>query len=195
MNLIETYNGSGFYAQYATSADYASNGTPLSAALTAIPDTYLQNTDLTIANNKVTEISGIPLAGGGGSAYIGWGYDDSITELWTGHATPLTTVTLSESINNFRYILMRGNSGISDRTPWVVKVDTEAVRIMSAINTKMSVIVPSLHPTSTGEQNYALITLNLTNATITPGYYTKAGTIAADSNQSLDGISGYSRIV
>lgn len=65
MNLIETYNGSGFYAQYATSADYASNGTPLSAALTAVPDTYLQNTDLTISNNKVTEISGIPLAGGG----------------------------------------------------------------------------------------------------------------------------------
>lgn len=66
MNLIETYNGSGFYAQYATSADYASNGTPLSAALTVVPDTYLQNTDLTISNNKVTEISGIPLAGGGG---------------------------------------------------------------------------------------------------------------------------------
>ena len=32
--------------------------------LTAVPDTYLQNTDLTIADNKVTEISGIPLSAG-----------------------------------------------------------------------------------------------------------------------------------
>jgi hypothetical protein len=32
--------------------------------LTAIPDTYLQNTDLTITDNKVIEISGIPLSAG-----------------------------------------------------------------------------------------------------------------------------------
>ena len=32
--------------------------------ITAGPDTYLQNTDLTITDNKVTEISGIPLSAG-----------------------------------------------------------------------------------------------------------------------------------
>ena len=34
--------------------------------LTAVPDTYLQNTDLEITYNKITGISGIPLAAGGG---------------------------------------------------------------------------------------------------------------------------------
>lgn len=34
--------------------------------LTAVPDTYLQNTDLTITDGKVTEISGVPLSAGGG---------------------------------------------------------------------------------------------------------------------------------
>lgn len=33
--------------------------------LTAVPTTYLQNTDLTIADGKVTEISGVPLSAGG----------------------------------------------------------------------------------------------------------------------------------
>lgn len=33
--------------------------------LTAVPDTYLQNTDLTITDGKVTEISGVPLSAGG----------------------------------------------------------------------------------------------------------------------------------
>ena len=37
MNLIETYNGSGFYAQYADSASYDANGTPLTSYLTAVP--------------------------------------------------------------------------------------------------------------------------------------------------------------
>ena len=187
-NKISAYNGSAFAGGGGADLDfgYDESGAISSINTSAISDSRA-GTPLYVESPLFTGQSG-------DSAYIGWGYDDSITELWTGHATPLTTVTLSESINNFRYILMRGNSGISDRTPWVVKVDTEAVRLMSAVNTKMSVIVPSLHPTSTGEQNYALITLNLTNATITPGYYTKAGTIAADSNQSLDGISGYSRI-
>lgn len=32
--------------------------------LTAVPDTYLQNTDLTITDGKVTEISGVPLSAG-----------------------------------------------------------------------------------------------------------------------------------
>ena len=32
--------------------------------MTSVPDTYLQNTDLTIADGKVTEISGVPLSAG-----------------------------------------------------------------------------------------------------------------------------------
>lgn len=32
--------------------------------LTSVPDTYLQNTDLTIVDNKITEISGVPLSAG-----------------------------------------------------------------------------------------------------------------------------------
>ena len=32
--------------------------------LTAVPDTYLQNTDLTITDGKITEISGVPLSAG-----------------------------------------------------------------------------------------------------------------------------------
>ena len=37
---------------------------PTGDYLTAIPNTYLQNTDLEITNNKITGISGVPLAGG-----------------------------------------------------------------------------------------------------------------------------------
>ena len=33
--------------------------------LTAVPQSYLQNTDLTVTSGKITEISGIPLSGGG----------------------------------------------------------------------------------------------------------------------------------
>lgn len=44
---------------YLTTADSGS-------FLTAVPDTYLQNTDLEISDNKITGISGIPLAAGGG---------------------------------------------------------------------------------------------------------------------------------
>lgn len=39
---------------------------PTGDYLTAVPNTYLQNTDLEITNNKITGISGVPLAGGGG---------------------------------------------------------------------------------------------------------------------------------
>ena len=37
---------------------------PTGDYLTAVPNTYLQNTDLEITNNKITGISGVPLAGG-----------------------------------------------------------------------------------------------------------------------------------
>ena len=38
---------------------------PTGDYLTAVPNTYLQNTDLEITNNKITGISGVPLAAGG----------------------------------------------------------------------------------------------------------------------------------
>lgn len=38
--------------------------------LTAVPDTYLQNTDLEISDNKITGISGVPLAAGGGGGDV-----------------------------------------------------------------------------------------------------------------------------
>lgn len=38
--------------------------TGMTAYLTAVPATYLQNTDLTITDGKVTEISGVPLSAG-----------------------------------------------------------------------------------------------------------------------------------
>lgn len=49
---------------YQSAGEYYSASNP-SGFITGVPGTYLQNTDLTIADNKVTEISGIPLAGGG----------------------------------------------------------------------------------------------------------------------------------
>jgi hypothetical protein len=41
--------------------------------LTAVPDTYLQNTDLGIVDNKVTAISGIVLSAG---TELNFGYID-----------------------------------------------------------------------------------------------------------------------
>ena len=187
-NRITGYNGSAFAQGGGADLDF---GYDESGAISSINTSALSDSR-----------AGIPLyvesplftGQSGDSAYIGWGYDDSLTQLWTGHATPTNTVVLSESITNFRYLFIRGNSGISDRTPWVIKVDTENVRLFSAITTKTTIIAGSLHPTSNGETNYAIITLNQNSATITPGVYTKGGSIASDSNQSLDGISGYSRI-
>lgn len=48
---------------YQIAGDYYSASNP-SGFITGVPDTYLQNTDLTISDNKVTEISGIPLSAG-----------------------------------------------------------------------------------------------------------------------------------
>lgn len=189
-NKISAYNGSAFAGGGGgTDLDfgYDENGAISSINTSALSDSRA-GTPLYVEAPLFTGQSG-------DSAYIGWsGYDDSITQLWTGHVVGTNSVTLSESIMNFRYIFVRGNSGISDRTPWIIKVDTENVRLFSAIQTKTTVIAPSMHPTSNGEVNYALITLNQNTVTITPGFYTKGGTIAADGNQSLDGISGYSRI-
>ena len=48
---------------YQEKGDYYSASNP-SGFISTIPDTYLQNTDLTIVDNKVTEISGVPLSAG-----------------------------------------------------------------------------------------------------------------------------------
>lgn len=42
---------------------YPMTGNP-SGFISEVPDTYLQNTDLTIVDNKITEISGVPLSAG-----------------------------------------------------------------------------------------------------------------------------------
>ena len=45
------------------SGDYYSASNP-SGFISEVPNTYLQNTDLTIVDNKITEISGVPLSAG-----------------------------------------------------------------------------------------------------------------------------------
>ena len=49
---------------YQVAGDYYSASNP-SGFISEVPDTYLQNTDLTISDGKITEISGIPLSAGG----------------------------------------------------------------------------------------------------------------------------------
>lgn len=51
---------------YLTTADSAEFYTTAneSGFITGVPDTYLQNTDLTISDGKITEISGVPLSAG-----------------------------------------------------------------------------------------------------------------------------------
>lgn len=51
---------------YQIAGDYYSASNP-SGFITGIPDTYLQNTDLEISDNKITGISGVPLDAGGQS--------------------------------------------------------------------------------------------------------------------------------
>lgn len=53
-------------ADYQTTADMVNYQTTagMTAYLTAVPETYLQNTDLTISDGKITEISGVPLSAG-----------------------------------------------------------------------------------------------------------------------------------
>lgn len=56
---------SGNFLTTADSANFYTTANE-SGYLTAVPDTYLQNTDLEISDNKITGISGVPLAAGGG---------------------------------------------------------------------------------------------------------------------------------
>ena len=54
MNLIETYNGSGFYAQYADSASYDANGTPLTSYLTAVPAGTMNESSFEYSGGMIT---------------------------------------------------------------------------------------------------------------------------------------------
>ena len=59
-----TVSVSGDYLSATESANYyPMTGNP-SGFISEVPDTYLQNTDLTIVDNKITEISGVPLSAG-----------------------------------------------------------------------------------------------------------------------------------
>lgn len=81
--------------------------------LTAVPDTYLQNTDLTIVDNKVTEISGVPLV-------AVHGYIETV--LFDGNVTGNgSTAQLSEPIQNFEKIKVYGHTDDGDRCPWFIE--------------------------------------------------------------------------
>lgn len=58
MNLIETYNGSGFYAQYADSALYDANGTPLTSYLTAVPIGTMNESEFEYSGGMITAYNG-----------------------------------------------------------------------------------------------------------------------------------------
>lgn len=58
-----TVSVSGDYLTTADSANFYPSDNP-SGFISEVPNTYLQNTDLTIVDNKITEISGVPLSAG-----------------------------------------------------------------------------------------------------------------------------------
>ena len=126
MNLIETYNGSGFYAQYATSADnalYDENGTPLtsyqpvssmtayqeagdyysasnqSGFITGVPAGTMNESAFEYnGSNKISAYNGSAFAGGGGTD-LDFGYDESgaISSINT---SALSDVGLQTFVNN-----------------------------------------------------------------------------------------------
>jgi len=57
---MSAYQPSG---DYQAAGDYYSASNP-SGFISSVPDTYLQNTDLTVNDGKITEISGVPLSAG-----------------------------------------------------------------------------------------------------------------------------------
>lgn len=60
---MTAYQPAGDYLTTGDSANFYTTANE-SGYLTAVPDTYLQNTDLTITDGKITEISGVPLSAG-----------------------------------------------------------------------------------------------------------------------------------
>ena len=61
---MTAYQPVGDYLTTANSGEFYTTANE-SGFITGVPNTYLQNTDLTIVDNKITEISGVPLSGGG----------------------------------------------------------------------------------------------------------------------------------
>lgn len=60
---LSDYQTTADMTAYQPAGDYYSASNP-SGFISEVPDTYLQNTDLTITDGKVTEISGVPLSAG-----------------------------------------------------------------------------------------------------------------------------------
>lgn len=86
---------------YQEAGDYYSASNP-SGFITAVPDTYLQNTDLTIVDNKITEISGVPISAGSG----GGGELPAIVSAATDYVSA-TSGDINSTINN-----VSANSGV-----------------------------------------------------------------------------------
>lgn len=62
---MTAYQPAGDYLTTGDSAEFYTTANE-SGFISEVPATYLQNTDLEISDNKITGISGVPLAGGGG---------------------------------------------------------------------------------------------------------------------------------
>ncbi len=92
MNLIETYNGSGFYAQYASSADYDSLGNPLTS--------YMVESKFGFNNNLITGYNGSGFAGesvgDAGGAYVPL----SAVECTIGSGNSSISGSFAQGINN-----------------------------------------------------------------------------------------------
>lgn len=95
---------------------------PTGDYLTAVPNTYLQNTDLEITDNKITGISGVPLAAGdvnlSAIAKL-LGIDETV--LWNGEINVNNlTGALSEPISSFNKVkfLTKINNSTPDAKQW-----------------------------------------------------------------------------
>lgn len=116
MNLIETYNGSGFYAQYSTSADYDSLGNPLSS--------YMVESKFGFNNNLITGYNGSGFALSGyfydkdgkvGTVIIRYNLENNTATVNGTTLSPTDCVTLVQ--NNPNVILRTftsGNDGIEE---------------------------------------------------------------------------------
>lgn len=107
MKLIETYNGSGFYAQYASSADYDSLGNPLSS--------YMIESKFGFNNNLITGYNGSGFAGesvgGAGGNYVPL----NAVECTIGSGNSSENCSFAQGIGNsaIQYSLAQGTSNFS----------------------------------------------------------------------------------
>jgi len=121
---MTAYQPAGDYLTTADSANF----------LTAVPDTYLQNTDLTINDGKITEISGVPLSAGDelpsglmNESAVGYDASDNITG-YNGSAffaqSAYSASTASYDVNGYPITSYLPESGVG----------YNAVQEISAIN-------------------------------------------------------------